>query len=156
MDIRKIKKLVELLEDSDLAEIEISENDEAVRLSRYPKNMPAPTYAPPPVAMPAAAPAPAPSADAEAGGAPAAEAEEEPEGHVIRSPMVGTFYGSPNPESDPFVRVGQEIRAGDVVCIVEAMKMFNQIESDVSGKVVSILAETGQPVEFDQPLVIVR
>ncbi|MEM7706086.1 MAG: acetyl-CoA carboxylase biotin carboxyl carrier protein [Pseudomonadota bacterium] len=154
MDIRKIKKLVELLEDSDLAEIEISENDESVRLSRLPANMPVPAYAPPPVAPAAvapAAPAPAESA-APAGG----DVEPEPEGHVIRSPMVGTFYASPNPESDPFVRVGQEIRAGDVVCIVEAMKMFNQIESDVDGKVISMLVETGQPVEFDQPLMIVR
>lgn len=158
MDIRKIKKLVELLEESNLAEIEISENDESVRLSRMPSNMPAPTYA-----APSPAPAPAPAAPAapaaapsEAAPASAADVEPEPDGHVIRSPMVGTYYGSPNPESDPFVRIGQEIRAGDVVCIVEAMKMFNQIEADVGGKVVSMLVETGQPVEFDQPLMIVR
>ncbi len=153
MDIRKIKKLVELLEESDLAEIEISENDESVRLSRMPSQMPAPVYAPPaPVAAPPAPVIAEPAAPANSSG----ETPQEPEGHVIRSPMVGTFYASPNPESDPFVSIGQEIRAGDVVCIVEAMKMFNQIESDIAGKLVSMLVETGQPVEFDQPLMIVR
>ncbi len=153
MDIRKIKKLVELLEESDLAEIEISENDESVRLSRMPRNMPVPMYAAPQAPM---APAAAPSPEAAASSPATAEPTPEPEGHVIRSPMVGTYYGSPNPESDQFVRLGQEIREGDVVCIVEAMKMFNQIEADVAGKVVSILVETGQPVEYDQPLMIVR
>ncbi|MFK7955959.1 MAG: acetyl-CoA carboxylase biotin carboxyl carrier protein [Lysobacterales bacterium] len=153
MDIRKIKKLVELLEESDLAEIEISENDESVRLSRMPTHMPAPVYAHP---APAAAAPPPAAGEPSTPPATSNDAPQEPEGHVIRSPMVGTFYASPNPESDPFVSIGQEIRAGDVVCIVEAMKMFNQIESDISGKLVSMLVETGQPVEFDQPLMIVR
>lgn len=157
MDIRKIKKLVEILEESDLAEIEIHENEESVRLSRYPQGGPPPmqNYAP----MPAPAPAPAQSAERTA--APAAGTSEpagEPEidGHVIRAPMVGTFYNSPNPESDPFVSVGQSIKAGDVVCIIEAMKMFNQIESDLDGKIAAVLVDNAQPVEFDQPLFIVR
>ena len=158
MDIRKIKKLVEILEESGLAELEISENDESVRLSRFPQNVPMPNYA-----MPAMAPAPLPAAPvpavvessepAESG---AEDSAVEAEGTVIRSPMVGTYYDSPNPESDPFVRVGQDVKAGDVVCVVEAMKMFNQIEAEVSGKVVSVLVDNAQPVEFDQPLFIVR
>lgn len=155
VDIRKIKKLVELLEESGLAEIEISENDESVRLSRYPQHLPPAPPAYPP-AMPIAATGPAPSAAAEAADGPAEPQPETIDGTVIRSPMVGTFYSSPNPESDPFVRVGQDIKAGDVVCMIEAMKMFNQIESEVGGKVVSVLVDNAQPVEFDQPLFIVR
>lgn len=157
MDIRKIKKLVEILEESGLAEIEISENEESVRLSRFPKDLPAlPAYAfAPPSSMPGmAAPAPAPSRPEPGGDAD--EGTPAVEGQVIRSPMVGTFYAAPNPESDPFVGVGQEIKAGDVVCVIEAMKMFNQIESEFSGKIVSVLVENAQPVEYDQPLFIVR
>lgn len=153
MDIRKIKKLVEILEESNLTEIEIIEKDESVRLSRVSDQvqmMPQQSYAPAPQ-QPAPAPASAPS---DAGAAVSDEAEIE--GHVIRSPMVGTFYASPNPESDPYVSVGQDIREGDTVCMVEAMKMFNQIESDTSGKVVAVLVENAQPVEFDEPLFIVR
>lgn len=159
MDIRKIKKLVEILEESDLAELEITENEESVRLSRFPANMPAPAY---PMhmmpAMVAPAPAPAAAAPAETPARPAAADTDGGtlEGQVVRSPMVGTFYASPNPDADPFVSVDQEIEPGDVVCVIEAMKMFNQIESEVSGRVVSILVENGQPVEFDQPLFIVR
>lgn len=153
MDIRKVKKLVELLEESNLAEIEIHENDESVRLSRYP-----PGGVPQLPALPmghAMAPTPpAPGLDFPDRGV--VEEDAEPEGHVVRAPMVGTFYDSPNPESEPFVRPGQEVKAGDIVCIVEAMKMFNQIETDVDGTVVSILADNGQPVEFDQPLFIIR
>lgn len=158
MDIRKVKKLVELLEESNLAEIEIHENEESVRLSRYPQGGAAPM----PAYQSAYQPMPAGQsiADAAPGGADSAErqpAEEpEPEGFVVRSPMVGTFYDAPNPDSEPFVRRGQQVKAGDVVCIVEAMKMFNQIEVDVDGTVVSVLAEPGQPVEFDQPLFIIR
>ena len=156
MDIRKVKKLVELLEDSNLAEIEIHENDESVRLSRHPQGavmltMVPQSFAPPMGAAPAATVPDFPDRST------ADEASEpEPEGHVVRSPMVGTFYDAPNPESEPFVRRGQQVKAGDVICIVEAMKMFNQIETEVDGTVVSVLAENGQPVEFDQPLFIIR
>ncbi len=157
MDIRKIKKLVEILEESGLAEIEISENEESVRLSRYPKELPSFAF-PPQFAAAAATPpaaAPAAAASSESASSEAQEAEQI-EGHVIRSPMVGTFYAAPNPESDPFVSPGQQIKVGDVVCVIEAMKMFNQIESDVAGKIVSVLVENAQPVEFDQALFIVR
>lgn len=152
MDIRKIKKLVELLESSNLAEIEISEDNESIRLSRHSTVAPAPVYAPPPAAA-APAPAAAPAASSQAAPPPV---DDVGDGQIIRSPMVGTFYAAPNPESEAFVRVGQEIKEGDVVCMVEAMKMFNQIESEVSGVVSSILVENGQPVEFDQPLFVVR
>ncbi len=152
MDIRKIKKLVEILEESDLSEIEITEKDESVRLTRkmvVAEAAPVPMYQ-----APLAPQAPAPVAAAPASDD--SDHEVEAEGHVIRSPMVGTYYGSPNPESDPFISVGQDIRAGDTVCIIEAMKMFNQIESEVDGKVVAVLVDNAQPVEFDQPLFIIR
>lgn len=153
MDLRKIKKLVEILEASDLAEIEIETEDESIRLSRYPSNVNLPTYAP---QVPASAPSAPAGAPAKGDGKPEAGGDEMPEGHVVRSPMVGTFYASPNPDSEPFVRIGQEVKAGDTVCIIEAMKMFNQIESDVNGKVVAVLVENTQPVEYDQPLFIIR
>ena len=154
MDIRKIKKLVEILEESDLAEIEIHESDESIRLSRHPQGGPAvPQYLAAPMAV---APAPAAATAAASPATADADTEAELEGHVIRSPMVGTYFASPNPESDPFVSVGQTIKAGDVVCIIEAMKMFNQIESEVDGKIAAVLVENAQPVEFDQPLFIVR
>ena len=151
MDIRKVKKLIELLEESNIDEIEIKEGEESVRISR---NAAAPMAYNPGYAMPqpAAAPAPAPAAAA----APAAE--EEPakiNGHVIKSPMVGTYYSAPSPGSPAFVQVGQHVKAGDVVCIVEAMKMMNQIEADKSGVVEAILVENAQPVEFDQPLITI-
>ena len=149
MDIRKVKKLIELLEESNINEIEIKEGEESVRISRGGSQViaaPAQYAAPAPVAAPApAAAAPAPEAPAEAA----------PLGHAVRSPMVGTFYRSPSPTSGPFVEVGQSVQAGDVICIVEAMKMMNQIEADKSGVVESILAEDGQPVEFDQPLITI-
>ncbi len=146
MDIRKIKKLIELLEDSSLTEIEIVEGEESVRLARggMLQAMPMPTA---PVAAALAA-------------APAAEQVEEedqiPEGEAVLSPMVGTFYGASSPEAQAFVSLGQRVGVGDTLCIIEAMKMFNQIESDVSGTVVAILAENGQPVEYDQPLFVIR
>lgn len=153
MDIRKIKKLIELLEESNVEELEIQEGEESVRISRGSKSTVAVAQAP--VAAPvtvAAAPAPvaAPAA------APAAPAEKAaPAGHSVNSPMVGTFYGAPSPGAAPFISVGQSVKEGDVVCIVEAMKMMNQIEADKSGVVEAILVEDGQPVEFDQPLVII-
>ena len=158
MDIRKVKKLIELLEESNLTEIEIVEGEESVRLSRG-GHFAAPQQAPQ-VYMPApAAPAnlaePAPAA-AGARAEPATQQESVPEGEVLRSPMVGTFYSSPSPEADPFVSLGQKVSEGETLCIIEAMKMFNQIEAEVSGTVVAILAETGQPVEFDQPLFVIR
>lgn len=153
MDIRKIKKLIELIEESDVEEIEINEGEESVRISRRSSAAPAaPQYV---AAPPAAAPAPAPAAPAaEAAATPAAE-PAAPAGHSVNSPMVGTFYRSPSPGAPSFVEIGQSIKAGDTVCIVEAMKMMNQIESDKSGVVQAILVEDGEPVEFDQPLVII-
>lgn len=148
MDIRKIKKLIELIEESDVEEIEINEGEESVRISRRSKNpvAAAPMYAPAPAAAPAPVAAPA---EAEAA-APAA-----PTGHSVNSPMVGTFYRSPAPGAAAFAEVGQTVSAGDTVCIVEAMKMMNQIEADKSGVIKAILVEDGEPVEFDQPLVII-
>lgn len=152
MDIRKVKKLIELLEASGINEIEIKEGEEAVRISRGGSMQ---TYAaPPPQAAPvAAASAPAPST------APSSETSTESapstKGHAVKSPMVGTFYRSPSPSSPPFVEVGQQVKAGDVICIVEAMKMMNQIEADKAGTVEAILVEDGEPVEFDQPLIVI-
>ncbi|MGF1903698.1 acetyl-CoA carboxylase biotin carboxyl carrier protein [Aliivibrio salmonicida] len=151
MDIRKIKKLIELVEESGIAELEISEGEESVRISRAVAPMaqltPMQPY-PAPVA-PMAAPIAAPVAAVEAPVAVAA-------GHKVCSPMVGTFYGASSPDAKPFVKVGQQVTAGDTLCIVEAMKMMNQIEADKSGVVTAILAEDGQPVEFDQPLVVIE
>ncbi|MEZ9183773.1 acetyl-CoA carboxylase biotin carboxyl carrier protein [Vibrio splendidus] len=149
MDIRKIKKLIELVEESGISELEISEGEESVRISRNSPVSAAPIqYAAPPAPV-AAAPAAAPVA-AEAA-APAV-----PAGHQVLSPMVGTFYGAPSPDAKPFVKVGQSVTAGETLCIVEAMKMMNQIEADKSGVVTAILVEDGQPVEFDQALVIIE
>lgn len=153
MDIRKIKKLIELLEESNVEELEIREGEESVRISRGSRNVAvaapvavaaAPVAAAPVAAAPAAAPAEAPAA------APAATS-----GHEVKSPMVGTFYGAPSPGSPNFVSVGQTIKEGDVICIIEAMKMMNQIEADKSGVIEAILVEDGEPVEFDQPLVTI-
>ena len=151
MDIRKVKKLIELLEESGIAELEINEGEESVRISRY-STAPAPaplSYAPAP-----AAPAPA---------APVAAAKEEssdenslPSGHIVKSPMVGTFYSSSSPGSKPFVNVGDSVTEGETVCIVEAMKILNQIEADVSGIVKAILVENAQPVEYGQSLMIIE
>ncbi len=154
MDIRKIKKLIELLEESNIEELEIKEGEESVRISRGHSNQPqvvaqAPAMA---VAAPVAA---APVAPAPVAPAAAPEAAPAPTGHSITSPMVGTFYRSPSPGAAPFIEVGQTVKAGDVVCIVEAMKMMNQIEADKSGVVEAVLLDDGEPVEFDQPLVII-
>ena len=152
MDIRKVKKLIELLEESDIDELEIKEGEESVRISRHsnkllqaPVMQTAPIAAPPPVA---AAPAFPPAAPEPAANPPAS-------GHSVLSPMVGTFYRSPSPGSSAFVEVGQHVKVGDVVCIVEAMKMMNQIEADKAGVIEAILIEDGQPVEFDQPLITI-
>lgn len=162
MDIRKIKKLIELLEESSLNEIEIVEGEESVRLSRGGSTMvqaPQYAFAAPPQQAPAAAPQqpPTPSPDASSA-LPSTPNQEEsvPDGELVRAPMVGTFYASSSPEADPFVTKGQPVSEGETLCIIEAMKMFNQIESDFSGTVVAILAENGQPVEFDQPLFVIR
>ncbi len=154
MDIRKVKKLIELLEESNIDEIEIKEGEESVRISRNSAAAAAaPVYAAPaPAAAPAAA-APAPAAPAPA--APAADTAPATTGHVIKSPMVGTYYQAASPGSPAFVEVGQHVKVGDVICIIEAMKMMNQIEADKAGVVEAILAEDGQPVEFDQPLVTI-
>lgn len=151
MDIRKIKKLIDLIEESDIAEIEISEGEESVRISRYSSVAPVQYAAAAPVAVAAAAPAPAPAA-----AAPAAPAEEKISGHVIKSPMVGTFYRSASPGSAPFVEVGQSVAAGQTLCIIEAMKILNQIESDKAGKIKQILVENAHPVEYGQPLFIIE
>ena len=152
MDLRKIKKLIDLLEESNLAELEIKEGEEVVRLSRVPKG--GVTVAAAPVAVQAApAPAPAPAAAPAAEAAPAANAL--PAGHVVKAPMVGTFYASASPGAAAFVKVGQQVKAGETLGIIEAMKMFNQIEADVAGTVQAILVENGQPVEFDQPMFVI-
>lgn len=152
MDIRKVKKLIELLEESGIDEIEIKEGEESVRISRN-RGMVAPMqhYVPAPQpAAPAAATAPAAAA------APAAKAEPAaPTGHQVKSPMVGTFYRSAAPGSKPFAEVGQSVKAGETLCIVEAMKMMNQIEADKSGTITAILVENAEPVEFDQPLFVI-
>jgi acetyl-CoA carboxylase biotin carboxyl carrier protein len=165
MDIRKIKKLIELLEGSSLTEIEIVEGEESVRLSRgapasviaspvhhgLPAHVQAAAWSAP--AMADAGETPAPRGGEEAG---PSQEEEIPEGELARAPMVGTFYGAPSPDTEPFVSLGQKVSEGETICIIEAMKMFNQIESEVSGTVVAILVENGQPVEFDQPLFVIR
>ena len=153
MDIRKIKKLIELVEESGITELEVSEEEGTVRISRA-----APAAAPVQYSVPAAAPvAAAPAASAPVAAAPAASAAAaEVSGHQVRSPMVGTFYRSPSPEAKAFVEVGQSVKVGDALCIVEAMKMMNQIEADKSGVVKAILVESGQPVEFDEPLVVIE
>jgi len=149
MDIRKVKKLIELLEESNINEIEIKEGEESVRISRGSSVAPM-VQAAPAMAAPALVAAPAPVAAPAAEAAPAA-----PAGHTVNSPMVGTFYRSPSPSAPAFVEVGKTVKAGDVICIVEAMKMMNQIEADKSGVVEAILVEDGQPVEYDQPLIII-
>ena len=155
MDIRKIKKLIELVEESGIAELEITEGEESVRINR--NNMSAgPAYAQfAPQQYAPAAPAPAAAAPS----APAAvesEAPADPTGHQVKSPMVGSFYAAASPEAPAYVEVGSQVKVGDTLCIVEAMKMMNQIESDKAGTVKAILVENGEPVEFDQPLFIIE
>ncbi|BCO31770.1 acetyl-CoA carboxylase biotin carboxyl carrier protein subunit [Thiohalobacter sp. COW1] len=153
MDIRKVKKLIELLEESGIAEIEIHEGEESVRISRNSSSVQTLVQAAAPI------PAAAPAAPMPATGAvePAAEAAPAiPAGHQVTSPMVGTFYRAPSPGATPFVEVGQRVNAGDTLCIIEAMKMLNQIEADKAGTVVAILVENGQPVEFGEPLFVIE
>jgi acetyl-CoA carboxylase biotin carboxyl carrier protein len=156
MDIRKVKKLIELLEESGVAEIEISEGEESVRISRYPQNMPAYAAAPTQVVMQAPPAAPAAAAAAPAA-APAPAAPPAPRAdQTITAPMVGTFYSAPAPGAKQFVEIGDSVQAGQVLCIIEAMKMMNQIESDKAGKVVAMLVKNGEPVEFGQPLFVIE
>ena len=157
MDLRKIKKLIDLLEESNLAEIEIKEGEESVRLARVPSVSYAPAPAPAPVAHHdeaprQAAPASPATLSAEAVGK---STRDIPDGHTVRSPMVGTYYESPAPDKPAFVKVGQQVKAGETLGIIEAMKMFNPIEADVSGTVRAILVENGQPIEFDEPMFVI-
>ena len=150
MDLRKLKKLIDLVQDSGIAELEITEAEEKVRITRTQAGQPGQMmYAP--QMMPAhmyaqAAVAPALAADAE---------PAQPEGHVVKSPMVGTFYRSPSPGAKPFVEVGQSVKAGDTLCIIEAMKLMNEIEADVGGVIKAVLIESGQPVEYGEPLFVI-
>lgn len=153
MDIRKVKKLIELLEESNIDEIEIKEGEESVRISRNRPSAQPQFFAPPQMMAPA--PAPAPVAAAAPAAAAAAAAPAAPAGHVMKSPMVGTFYRAASPGSPPFAEIGKHVKVGDVICIVEAMKMMNQIEADKAGTIEAILVEDGQPVEFDQALVTI-
>jgi acetyl-CoA carboxylase biotin carboxyl carrier protein len=156
MDIRKIKKLIELLEESNIGELEIKEGEESVRIARNSGtvqylNAPMQGYAPAPAQAPVQAAAPVAAAPA---GAPVAAAPAAT-GHIIKSPMVGTYYGAPSPGSPNFIEVGKQVKVGDVICIIEAMKMMNQIVADKAGVIESILVQDGNPVEFDQPLVTI-
>jgi acetyl-CoA carboxylase biotin carboxyl carrier protein len=155
MDIRKVKKLIELLEESGIAEIEISEGEESVRISRYPGGVapPAPMmhYAPAPAVPHVSAPQPAPIAAPAS--APVSAAKPD---YTVTAPMVGTFYSAASPGAKPFVDIGSEVNVGDTLCIIEAMKMMNQIESDKAGRVTAVLAKNGEPVEFGQPLFIIE
>ena len=162
MDLRKIKALIDLLDKSNLAELEIREGEESVRLARHSQHAPMMiSHAAPPPAAPidperrtATQPMPAVSAtasEAQVG----KNGKDVPDGHMVRSPMVGTYYSSPNPDSPPFVKIGQTVKAGETLGIIEAMKMFNPIEADVSGTVRAILVNTGQPIEFDEPMFVI-
>ena len=153
MDIRKVKKLIELLENSDIMEIEIKEGEESVRISRMPTAVAAPVHVAvqaPAVTSPTQSTVVAPSTESEA-------VDKAPRvmGNVVTSPMVGTFFRGPSPSSPAFVEIGQHVKVGDIVCIIEAMKMMNQIEADHSGVIEAILVQDGEPVEFDQPLVTI-
>jgi acetyl-CoA carboxylase biotin carboxyl carrier protein len=155
MDIRKVKKLIELLEESGIAEIEISEGEESVRISRYPTG--AAAHAPLMHYAASAAPAPAaPTAAVAPAAAPAATAAPAKTDHTVTAPMVGTFYSAAAPGAKPFVDIGSEVNVGDTLCIIEAMKMMNQIESDKTGRVTAVLVKNGEPVEFGQPLFIIE
>jgi acetyl-CoA carboxylase biotin carboxyl carrier protein len=152
MDIRKVKKLIELLEESGISELEITEGEESVRISRHPTGgvmqYAMPQYAPPP-------PAAAPAAAATAAPAPSHPVASEPAGHKVLSPMVGTYYEASSPGSPPFVKVGDTVTVGQTLCIIEAMKMMNQIEADHAGKIIAVQARNGEPVEFGQVLFVI-
>jgi acetyl-CoA carboxylase biotin carboxyl carrier protein len=150
MDIRKVKKLIELLDESGIAEIEITEGEESVRISRYAQNAPTMIAAPVPVTAAVAVPA---ATTAVAAAAPVAEIEDD--GFLVQAPMVGTFYGSSSPGSAPYVQVGDRVNEGDTLCIIEAMKMMNQIESETSGVIKSIRVQNGEPVEYGQTLFVI-
>ncbi len=151
MDLRKLKKLIDLVQDSGIAELEINEGEERVRITRTVAGA-AMTYAQPPIYAAPPPPASAPANPVE----PAAVAEAaQPEGHIVKSPMVGTFYRSPSPGAKSFVEVGQAVSSGDTLCIIEAMKLMNEIEADASGTIKAVLVENGQPVEYGQPLFII-
>ena len=156
MDLRKIKKLIDLLEESNLSEIEIKEGEESVRLARHATGTFVAAPAPAPVQhadAPRPAPAaPAPTLSAEAVGK---STKDVPEGHMVRSPMVGTYYESPSPDKPAFVKVGQTVKQGETLGIIEAMKMFNPIEAEVSGTVTAVLVKNGQPIEFDEPMFVI-
>lgn len=156
MDLRKVRKLIELLEESNLSELEIREGEETVRLSRFPAAGLAPPV--PAAPQPAAAPIAPAAATAAPAPTPSASSPQEsglPAGTVVRSPIVGTFYAAASPGAEPFVRVGQQVKVGDPLAVIEAMKMFNQIEAEVAGTVLAIVAENGEAVEFDQPLFVI-
>jgi len=155
MDLRKLKKLIDLVQESGIAELEITEGEERVRIARGGIVNVTPLAAP--VIVPAAMPAPAAPALAAAAGAPAAPAEPPPgiEGHVVKSPMVGTFYRAPSPDAKPFVEAGGTVKEGETICVIEAMKLMNEIEADASGVIKAILVENGQPVEYGQALFII-
>jgi acetyl-CoA carboxylase biotin carboxyl carrier protein len=156
MDIRKIKKLIELLEESDIGEIEIKEGEESVRISRGGSGAATPMIAYQPQFNPQPNPMTTPVSTVNTGSPTITEASTAKTlGHVITSPMVGTFYRSPSPSSPPFIEVGKTVKTGDVICIIEAMKMMNQIEADKSGVIEAILVDDGEPVEFDQPLITI-
>ena len=150
MDLRKLKKLIDLVQESGIAELEITEGEEKVKIVRG-GVVSVSAAAPPSAAVPAAYPLPAPAAPT---AAPAVEAPAGQEGHVVKAPMVGTFYRSPSPDAKPFVEVGQTVKEGETICIIEAMKLMNEIEADAGGVVKAILVENGQPVEYGQPLFI--
>jgi acetyl-CoA carboxylase biotin carboxyl carrier protein len=151
MDLRKLKKLIDLVQESGIAELEITEGEEKVKIVRGGHVEVAPAAA----SVPAAAPPPgAPAAAAAAG--PVPQAPAAPEGHVVKSPMVGTFYRAPAPDADPFVEIGDTVKAGQTICIVEAMKLMNEIEADKEGVVKAILVENGQPVEYGEPLIVIE
>lgn len=155
VDIRKVKKLIELLEESGIAEIEITEGEEAVRISRFPNGTPAPQMSwQMPAAMPVAAAAPA-AAPAPGAPVPSATAVAEEDGHVVTAPMVGTYYSAASPGATPFVQIGDRVKVGDTLCIVEAMKMMNQIEADRAGTIGAVLIEDGDAVEFDLPMLTI-
>ncbi len=150
MDLRKLKKLIDLVEESGISELELTEGEEKVRISRalMPSNAPVMQYMAAPLTAPVAQSAPVPTA--------AAPVVAEVEGHTVKSPMVGTFYRSSSPDAKPFVDVGSKVAVGDTLCIIEAMKLLNEIESDVAGVVKKILLENGQPVEYGEPLFIIE
>jgi acetyl-CoA carboxylase biotin carboxyl carrier protein len=149
MDLRKLKKLIDLVQESGISELEVTEGEEKVRIAKFAPGGALAAQYPAPIGLPAAA-----AADGAVGSLPDAQ-EDAPEGHAVKSPMVGTFYRSPSPGANAFVEIGQTVKQGDTLCIIEAMKLLNEIEADVSGAVKAILVDNGQPVEFGEPLFII-